>query len=108
MYLCALPTPPITMELGAGEVKRSGIWCEERAESALSPCVGSESHTSDVRGGRRVDRGPGLALAAAEAPGSSKPPSDLLGLEPGTGKSPLNSDSLKCTYQGNQDPRVAK
>ena len=52
--------------------------------------------------------GPGLALAAAEAPGSSKPPSDLLGLEPGTGKYLLNSDSLKCTYQGNQDPRVAK
>ena len=66
---------------------------------SLESLRGGESHTSDVRGGRRADRCLGLALAAAEAPGSSKPPSDLLGLEPGTSKSPLNSDSLKCTYK---------
>lgn len=84
----------------------SGVRRESRV--SLESLHGGKSHTSDVRGGRRADRRPGLALAAAEAPGSSKPPSDLLGLEPGTGKYLLNSDSLKCTYQGNQDPRVAK
>ena len=54
MHLCALPAPTVTVELGGGAVKRSGIWCEERAESALSPCMGVRATQvmSGVAGGR--------------------------------------------------------